>query len=337
MKEIHLRKRRHIGAAALGLGALMLGSTGFADAPLRPQSSGDHHKGSLALTLRRGSDPPFETFLPTLMSNCQGEVALNLSWNEDENWVNIKLKGEHVLQPNPSITRTEGVNFLPNPFFPEEQSYTNGRYLFWFIAPAPLITVYYDPVTLDMIGTEFELPTPPPGAIPLQLPGIKLFPTPFVTPDAEGNIDFSWTFAYDHCVRGDLPQFAHILNTYPPTNLCLANPVRYDLSTTRPYASHPLPASEALSFSDFLLNGLIFDNTIEPPEYYAFDTGPLVTQISVYSAMVINGGGAPKGWAIDLNAVFMNNFPPIMPDPFAGTCEDSFTGFHTPNINFCGP
>jgi hypothetical protein len=198
-----------------------------------------------------------------------------------------------------------------------------------------MITDNYDAVTLDMLGTDNEFPTPPAGAIPDPVPGIKLFPTPFFAPDEEGNVDFEWTFAYDHCVRGDRPEFAHLLNTYPPSNLCLSNPVRYDLSTTRPYVSQPRPASEALSFSEYLQNGLIFDSTIEPPMY--FTDPPLAHQTSAYSGMTLNGGGVPRHWALDLNAVFMNNAPPIMPFPAAGTCSDYFTGTHTPNINFCGP
>jgi hypothetical protein len=323
-------------AIALGLVALMLGSTGLADAPVRPRSAGNFQRGSLSLVLRRGASIPFETFLPALPSNCEGEILLNLSWDEEENWVNLKLKGEHVLDPHPSVHRTVGVNYFPNPFFPERVSYDDGRYLFWIISAAPMITVYYDGTTLDMIGTENEFPTPPPGAISLQVPGIKLFPTPFVQPDDDGNVDFEWTFAYDHCVRGDLPQLAHILNTYPPTNLCVANPVRYDLSTTRTYASTPLPAEKALSFSEYLRNGLIFDSTIEPPEYDV-PGGALVHQVSVYSGMSFNGGGSPKGWALDFDAVFMNNAPPIKPSPYAGTCVDSFEPAHIKNINFCGP
>lgn len=287
------------------------------------------------MPLHRGSAVAFETYLPPLPSNCEGELVVDLSWDEEENWVKVKLKGEHVLTPHPSIQRTEGVNFFTNPFFPEQEDFDNGRYLFWILSPAPMITVYYDGVTLDMLGTDNEFSTPPPNSIPVQAPGIKLFPTPFFQPDENGNVDFEWTFAYDHCVRGDRPDLAHLLNTYPPSNLCLANPVRYDLTTTRPYVSEPRPASEALSFSEFLRNGLIFDTTIEPPDYYT--EPPRAHQTSAYSGMTLNGGGVPRNWALDLDAVFMNNSPPIMPSPFAGTCVDSYVPNHIKNINFCGP
>lgn len=331
-------KRKYLRAAGLGVGAFLLGSVVLAnDGPtVKPHSKGTYEKGSLTMPLHRGGAVAFETFLPKLPSNCEGEMVLDLSWDEEENWVKVHLSGKHILQRKPSIRRTEGVNFIPNAGWPEQKDFDNGRYQFWILSPAPMITFYYDATTLDMIGSENEYPTPPPGSIPVPIPGIKLFSTPFFEPDAEGNVDFTYTFAYDHCVRGDRPnEYAHHLNTYPPTNLCYANPVRYDLTTSRPYLSKPLPASQALSFSEYLRNGLIFDTTIEPDHYVT--EPPLITATSAYSGMTVNGGGVPRHWALDLDAVFMNNAPPIRPFEYAGTCQDDYKAHHIKNINFCAP
>jgi hypothetical protein len=327
-------RRRRAAPVLIAIGLLALAAVGVADSLFTPRSSGDHNKGTLQLPLRRGAAVAWETYFPILPSNCEGEMQLTLSWDEDENWVKVKLKGQHLFTPHPSIHRTEGVNFFPNPFFPERKDYDNGRYQFWLISPAGMITVYYSAITLDFIGTQYEFPTPPPDSIPVPVPGIKLVGSPFYAPDDEGNVDFEWTFAYDHAVRGDRPEYAHFLNTYPPTNLCLANPFRYDQSTTFPYVSFPLPAAEALSFSEYLRNGLIFETTIEPPEY--FTEPPLVSNIATYSGMTLSGGGVPKGWALDLDAAFMNNAPPITPFELAGTCAEGFKPRHNPNINFCG-
>lgn len=327
------RVRRRLLGTALAIGALLLGSVVLAESPVQPHSQGTYDKGSLTVSLHRGGAVAFETFLPKLPSNCEGELVLNISWDEEQNWVKLHLTGQHVLQQYPSIHRTEGVNFFPNAIWPEQQSFDHGRYQLWILSPSPMITFYYDPNTLDLLGSQYELPNPPPDAIPLSIPGIKLFPTPFWEPDADGNVDVQYTFAYDHCVRGDDPQYAHHLNTYPPTNLCYADPYRYDLSTTRPYLSKPLPASEALPFSEYLRNGLIFDTTVEPAEYYT--DPPLLTETSCYSGMTLNGGGVPPHWALDLDAVFMNNTPPIVPFELAGTCEDGFKPDHVKNINFC--
>ncbi len=244
----------------------------------------------------------------------------------------VKLKGQHILPPNPSVHRTEGVNFFPNPFSPEPASFDNGRYQFWIISPAQMITFYYNPVTLDLLGSQFDFATPPP-AIPLPVPGIKIIPSPFWEPDSQGNVNFTWTFDYNNVVRGDRPDLAQIYTTFPPTNLCFANPFRYDQTNTRPYVAAPRPASEALSFSEYLRNGLIFDSTIEPPTYYT--DPPLLTNTGTYSGATVIGGGVPRNWTIDFNAVFMNNAPPIRPFAGAGTCSNFYSGQHFANINFC--
>jgi hypothetical protein len=332
-KTIH--GRHLVTATLLAVGALLLGATGLADAPGKPRGQGTWQSGSLTLPLHRGAAVPFETFAPALPSNCEGEMTLDLSWDEEGNWVKLKLKGQHVLVPHPSVTRTEGVNFFPNPFSPEPASFTNGRYQFWLISPAQMITFYYDPSTLELLGSQFDFTTPPAGAIPLPVPGIKFVSSPFYQPDPAGNVNFEWDFAYDQVVRGDLPGFAQLYGTFPPTNLCFANPYRYDQSNTRPYLSNPQPASAALSFSEYLRNGLIVDSTIEPPAYYTYP--PLLANTSTYSGATVIGGGVPRHYTIDFDAVFMNNAPPIIPWPATGSCSDYYSGQHSPNINFCGP
>jgi hypothetical protein len=88
-----------------------------------------------------------------------------------------------------------------------------------------------------------------------------------------------------------------------------------------------------MSFSDYLRNGLIFDITVEPPQYFTFP--PVAGQTSFYSGATVVGGGIPRGWALDLDAVFMNNAPPIKPFAAAHSCRDFFVPRHNPNINFC--
>lgn len=332
MQDIRKRKRRYIFTVALGL-AMLPGPLGLADPPARPGSSGTPHKGSLTTPLRRGGATPFEAFLPALPSGCQAEMTITLAWDEQDNRVHARLRGKHVLVPHPTIQRTLGVDFFPNPIWPEQKDFRNGRYLFWILSPAQMITFYYDGATRAVLGSEFEYPTPPPGAIPLAVPGLKLVSSPFFQPDDDGNVDVEWSFDYDKVVRGDLPRFAHSFFTVPPANLCLANPFRYDQSTTIGYTSPARPAAEAMSFSDYLRNGLIFDITVEPPDYFTFP--PVAGQTSFYSGATVVGGGIPKGWALDLDAVFMNNAPPIKPFAAAHSCRDYFVPRHNPNLNFC--
>jgi hypothetical protein len=332
MQDIRQRTRRDVFTAALGLG-MLLGPLGFADSPVRPRSSGTYHKGSLTAPLRRGGATPFEAFLPALPSGCQAEMTITLAWDEQDNRVHARLRGKHVLVPHPTIRRTLGVDFFPNPIWPEQKDFRNGRYLFWILSPSRMITFYYDGATRAVMGSEFDTLAPPPGAIPLAVPGLKLVSSPFFQPDEDGDVDVEWSFDYDKVVRGDLPRFAHSFFTAPPANLCLANPFRYDQSTTIGYTSPARPAAEAMSFSDYLRNGLIFDITVEPPDYFTFP--PVAGQTSFYSGATVVAGGIPKGWTLDLDAVFMNNAPPIKPFAAAHSCRDYFVPRHNPNLNFC--
>jgi hypothetical protein len=332
MQDVKQRKRRYLFTATLGL-AMLVSSPGIADSPGRPRSTGTFHRGSLTMPLHRGGATPFEAFLPALPSNCEAEMTITLTWDEQANQVHARLTGRHVLVPHPTIRRTQGVDFFANPLWPEQKDITDGRYLLWILSPAQMITFYYDGATQNILGSEFEFPTPPAGAIPLTVPGLKLVPSPFFQPDAEGNVDVQWSYAYDSMVRGDLPRFAHSFYTAPPANLCLANPFRYDQSTTIGYTSPARPAAEAMAFSDYLRNGLIFDITVEPPHYVTFP--PVAGQTSFYSGATVVGGGIPNGWALDLDAVFMNNAPPIKPFAAAHTCRNYFVPRHNPNLNFC--
>jgi hypothetical protein len=154
MQDVTQRKHRYLFTGALGL-AMLPGSPGFADSPARPRSSGTFHSGSLTVPLRRGAATPFEAFLPALPSNCAAEMTITLTWNERANQVHARLTGRHVLVPHPTIRRTQGVDFFPNPLWPEQKDISNGRYLLWILSPAQMITFYYDGATRDILGSEF--------------------------------------------------------------------------------------------------------------------------------------------------------------------------------------
>jgi hypothetical protein len=232
------------------------------------------------------------------------------------------------------VLRTEGVDWFPNPFWPDSKDVINGRYQFWVIAPGPAITFFYDPSTLNLIGSQFDFTTPPP-AIAIQLPSLIAVGSRLFQPDDNGDVDFVWDFPYDHVTRGDLPQFAQHYASFPPPNLCEIDPFRIDLSTLRPYFSKPRPASEALPFSEWTRSGWVFDTTIEPATYFTFP--PLTNQTATYSNTTVVGGGIPDGWNFDIEAAFMNVAPPIRPWGGAGSCTQFFMPRHTKNLNFCPP
>lgn len=315
---------------------LLASSTALAHAPFveGPVSFGDSEKGWMRLPLRRGAAVPLELMVIATPNDCENTLYLDLSWDKERNIVEVHLQGEGVLEPFPDVDRTLGVDFFPNDFLPEPEDIVDGRYQLWLVSAAgPLATFYYDATTLDLVGSEFDFASPPPGTIPVPFPTIYLFPTPFFQPDENGDVDFTWTFPYDGAIRGDRPDLAHMYFTFPPPNLCLANPYRLDLSTLRPYSANPVPAAEARPWSDYLRGGLLFDVTIEPADFYV--EPPLTTLIGSYSGVTAVGGGVPNGFTLDIPAVFGNQAPPIRPWSGAGQCVNTHDGVFTSNINFC--
>ncbi len=297
-----------------------------------PEGKGNLERGTLTAELYRGAAVPDELLVVDLPGNCENHLDLTLKWNKAANLVTVKLKGQNVLEPYPDVTRTEDVNYFPNPFWPEPKDIVDGRYQLWLISPHGNVTFYYDVNTAELLGSEYDFASPPEQSIPVDFPTVRALPTGFIQPDSNGNVDFTFHMEYDNMVRGDLPQYTHVVASFIPHNLCLANPYRYDLTTTRPYAV-TLPASEALTWEDYLRDGLIFDTTIEPAQYYT--DPPLTTMIATYSNTVAVGGGIPQGWTFDLEAVFMGVAPPIKPWEGAGSCEPWFKPKRDRGINFC--
>jgi hypothetical protein len=312
----------------------MSGSSGYADAPVAPRSGGDHHRGFLTVPLHRGAAVPPEATVIALPGNCEREMQVTLRWDEEDNIVQGKLTGKGVLVPHPDIDRTPGVNYFPNPFWPEIEDIHGGRYQFWIISEGPLLDFYYDGTTKDLLGSALDFPSPPPGSTTVSLPTVRAIGTNFFQPDKHGDVDLEFSFEYDKMVRGDLPDWAEVLEGFPPPNLCQSNRFRVDLSTIRGYA-RTLPASQAKRFSDYLRSGFFVSITIEPPQYYTFP--PLDHLFSTYSNGTQFGGTIPRGYAWDIDANFMNVAPPLKPFGGQGQCTDYFTGVHTKGLNFCNP
>lgn len=320
--------------AALSAAALLLGSTeAQAAVPDGPYSKGDLEHGELFLPLYRGNAIPFELSIIATPNDCASPLDMTLSWDADDNEVTVKIEGEGALEPHPNLYRTEGVDYFDNPFNPQVEDVIGGRYQLWLISAAgPLLLFYYDPVTLDLMGSELDFEVPP-SPIAVAFPTLYLVPTPFFQPDENGDVDVEFTYDYDAMVRGDLPELSHFYVTFPPPNLCLANPDRLDLSTLRPYLSDPRPADEARPWSDWLRGSMLFDVTVEPPEYHT--DPPRVTFLGSHQGSTAVGGGVPNGWKLDIDAAFMGVAPPIRPWQGAGLCEQTFEPMHAPGINFC--
>lgn len=320
---------------ALGCAALLLGSaTAQAGKPDGPYSKGNLEEGELYQPLYRGNAVPFELSVTTTPNDCANPLDMTLKWDADDNELTVKIEGEGALEPHPNYYRTEGVDFFPNPFNPEVEDVIGGRYQLWLIsASGPMLVFYYQLPSLDLVGSELDFEVPPPNTIAAAFPTLYLVPTPFFQPDEDGDVDEEFTYDYDAMVRGDRPDLAHFYVTFPPHNLCYANPDRLDLSTLRPYLSDPRPAAEARPWTDWLRGSMLFDVTVEPPEYHV--EPPRVTFLGTHQGTTAVAGGVPDGWKLDIDAAFMGVAPPIRPWQGAGLCEQTFEPIHAPGINFC--
>ncbi len=332
------RKRKRLGlmmGLSVGIATAFASTGSYAthNHQTTPASAGTYEKGELEIPLHRGGAIPFElTVLKT--KDCDGEVKLDIKWDEEENWVKVHATGKRVLDRFPDVDRTEGVNFFPNAFLPEPEDIEDGYYQLWLVASGPMLDFYFDPVTLDLMGSSWDFETPP-SPIVVPFPTLKMFPTPKFQPKANGDVDLEWTFPFDHVRRGDRPELGHHLFTFPPTNLCGVNPYRVDLSELRPYMTPPSTVADAPPFSDYVRSGMLFDITVEPA--VAFTEPPLQTLIGSFSNTTLVGGVVPKGWSLDIDAAFASVAPPIRPWPGAGQCADYFQPVHTKGINFCPP
>lgn len=330
------RRRLRAGALILGssLGMLAPALASHKKPNVTPRLEGDFEKGSLETILHRGANVPDEILLIPTPNDCEGHLKMRISWDEEENWVKLELEGKNALFPSPTVDRTEGVDFHANPFWPEPVDFADGRYQLWVIILAEPVTFYYDGTTLDLLGSAYDFASPPPGAIPVQLPVGDVVPTDFIHPDANGNVDFVQWWDYDAMVRGDLPQYSHSPASFIPHNLCKANPWSYAQTSTRPWITLPRPAAEAHSFSDFLRAGMQFDLTVEPPEYFTFPPAS-VTNVAALSNVTNVSDGVPRGWTLDFEAVFSNLSPPIRPFPEGDDCQPYYKPKRDRDFDLC--
>jgi hypothetical protein len=308
--------------------------------PDAPYGTGTIDKGAFEIELYRGVAVPFELSLIATPNDCQGHVDLKVKWDAEQDQVHVKMRSApNTLEQFPDIDRTLGVDYLPNQFFPELEDVVDGRYQLWLISAAgPVMNFWYSPETLDLVGGpgEFDPDGPPPaGLIPVPFPTLYMFATPMFQPKANGSVKVDWSFPYSGAHRGDRPEYSHHIVTFPPPNLCFANPFRLDLSHLRPYISDPLPIENARPWSDYLRGGLLFDITVEPPEYFV--EPPLTNLSATYSGATAVGGSVPQTWQLDIESAFAGLAPPIKRFPGADSCEQYFEGFHAPGINFCPP
>lgn len=244
--------------------------------------------GKLHIPFIRGVGPVPGDMVVDFASQIKNAYA-DVKWNKENNTVKIKFHMEN-LPYRPTVVRQPGTNpknrFTPN--YPEVVE--NGQYSFWLI-PATLFrsgVFYYDRQTLELLGSDKTLATPPADALILNIPIIPIIQSPLVEPDKNGVLDFTWRLSYDRIL--DAVGNGGSENAFGPLNL--ANAGEMSLITTR-----PIPPGEAMSFDHFLNGiGFLFDTTVEPnPRPRELD--------SKFNPMVVNGAmgyiRVPDGFRID--------------------------------------
>jgi hypothetical protein len=286
--------------------------------------SGDDDKGSLYTPLWRGNSPAIEDYVAAPPNgDCrQLKCTVRMDWDRAANDVSylIKCRG---LQPNPSVHRTEGVDYFPNAFHPSPKDIVHGAYRLWSLfgrvnkVKVPVF-FHYNPQTLKLVGSDLDFPGgPPPGLIPIDFPTAVITPSKTFQPNAAGFASHAWHTAYDH-VTVEGGAYSYVTVGFPPHDLCQAKPLQPAVSGLRPYASHWLPPSEGPSFQEVLHGGLTFDMTIDETDDVDPNTGVApygYSGVAYISNSPFVPGGIPNGFSFQLLAAFTNSPPMHRPVP----------------------
>ena len=273
------------------------------------------------MPLWRGAAPGLEdwVYAPPDGDCTRVKGTVHVSWDSAHNKVHIvsKWKG---LTPRPSVHRTDGVNWWFNQFHQAPKDFDNGTYRLWLVLADPTHpgAFYYDPTTTNLMGSFVDFPAgPPSGAITLNLPLIPFTASLSFDPDRRGNAIHSWDMAYDH-MSAEGGFYSQSIASFPPPDLCHANPYAIEKTNIRAYTSAWQPPSTGLSWKEVLHRHPLFDLNVEESGAFTATHGQLPY---VYSGVAFIGnaaghqGGIPNGYTNKLMAGFRNVAPAIDPTP----------------------
>ncbi len=175
---------------------------------------------------------------------CDSDSQLTVNYDRNAN--TLVIDGTLTLPHRPTIC----YDYSPNT---EYNSYPDcvedGRFQLW-IAPRAFNKIskfYYDGVTGDLIGSEFDVEPSelPPSAFPVDLPGVQMLCSDFFESDPETLLaEVHFEYEYDNML--DMLGSAGAIFTQLPRNIFVPD----DLELY--YTQGGLPASEAMSFDDFI-------------------------------------------------------------------------------------
>jgi hypothetical protein len=316
------------------------------DELIAPTWRGNDDKGTLYLPQWRGASVGIEEYVWAPPSgDCRKlKGTIRVDWDSAENTVRIVAK-YRGLPKRPNVRRTEGVDYFSNPFHPFPKDFDNGVYRLWVIQGAdPLpATFYYDPGTLNLLGSQFDFPAGPPNGgavIPVTIPLFTLSGSDSFEPDADGFAVKDYTIPYDN-LQVESGDFSVARISFVPFNLCLGQPAAPVRGQARPYVTPWQPTGIGPSFKKLLHSGLAFDIQLENPLDATAAGGNLPY---VFGGVAFIGGpsfqgGVPNGYRFSLSNQIQNVSPIIKPVP-GGNGLGCFSYVNEPHItatNHCAP
>jgi len=251
-------------------------------------------KGELEIPLLPGGAAPNEVAIEEpIMCSPDARAKVEIEYDKALNRVRVKADFHRALPYRLSLTRPADVSTPYNQF---PVSVHDGKWQIWFVGDlmTKKSTFYYDPLTLQLIGNEHELPGgPPPGAIAVQAQVMHMLMSPLFEGDPQGNGHFEYELRYDQLL--DPIGSAGVLVGFLPYNLC--KPDEYGVY----YTNTPLPPSEAMTFDDVLKSiwsgqGIAIATSLEPdprPAYLGARDNPMIGWGGAYPAKV------PAGYTVD--------------------------------------
>src|SRR6185295_6920992 len=228
---------------------------------------GDDNRGALVAPMYRGASDGIEDYVYAPpdgdCENARG--VMRIDWNSKQNVVKYQLKYKKI-PPHPSIHRTEGVDFFPNPAHLAPKDFDNGGYRFWTILAAQsfLNDFYYSATTLDFVGSQYDFPAgQPPGTIKVQNPVFGLLTNHLMFPEEDGSLFREWTMPYDK-VEVEGGPWSLGIATYIPLTLCEGNEFQPISGQLRPWAGPWLTHDQLnMSWGDMLKRAPVFDTTVD--------------------------------------------------------------------------
>jgi hypothetical protein len=315
------------------------------DELIAPVWVGNDDKGQLYLPQWRGASVGIEEYVYAPPSgdcrNLKGTVRVD--WDSAANTVRIVAK-YRGLPRRPSVRRTEGVDFTPNPFHEFPKDFDNGVYRLWVIqgaAPVPA-TFYYDPATLNLLGSQLNFPSGPPNGgavIPVTIPLFTLSGSASFEPDERGFAVHDYTIPYDH-LQVESGDFSVARISYVPFNLCFGQPAAPARGQARPYVSPWLAPGIGPSFRALLHSGLAFDIQLENPTDATLNGNlPYVFGGVAFIGAPSFQGGVPNGYRFSLSEQIQNVSPIIRPVPGGNGlgCAPYVNEPHITAPNHCAP